>query len=168
MSMRSLWTAATGMSAQQTNMDVIANNLANANTTALKAAGQISRTSCIRPPSRRAPTQALAQRCRPAFRSVWEPGLRRSKSFFNREILPKQSNTLDLAIQGNGFFKVLQGNQDVYTRAGSFKDRPERKCGRCIRKHAAASNHHTADSRYYNYQFLRYVHCYGRYRENGA
>ena len=35
--MRSLWTAATGMAAQQTNMDVIANNLANANTTGFKA-----------------------------------------------------------------------------------------------------------------------------------
>mgnify|MGYP002684658593 CR=1 FL=1 len=34
--MRSLWTAATGMAAQQTNMDVIANNLANANTTGYK------------------------------------------------------------------------------------------------------------------------------------
>ncbi len=35
--MRSLWTAATGIAAQQTNMDVIANNLANANTTGFKA-----------------------------------------------------------------------------------------------------------------------------------
>src|SRR5271169_6318111 len=36
MRMRSLWTAATGMQAQQTNMDVISNNLANANTTGYK------------------------------------------------------------------------------------------------------------------------------------
>ncbi len=35
--MRSLWTAATGMKAQQTNVDNIANNLANVNTTAYKA-----------------------------------------------------------------------------------------------------------------------------------
>ena len=42
--MRSLWTAATGMAAQQSNMDVIANNLANANTPALRPAVQISRT----------------------------------------------------------------------------------------------------------------------------
>ncbi len=120
MSMRSLWTAATGMSAQQTNMDVIANNLANANTTGFKTS--------------RANFQDLM------YQTTVAPGAETSNSaqvpagvqigmgtrtasvekIFQQGNFTQTSNTYDLAIQGNGFFEVLQGNQQLYTRAGNF------------------------------------------------
>lgn len=45
--MRALWTAASGMKAQQTNMDVIAHNISNVNTTGYKAQKQSLKTYYI-------------------------------------------------------------------------------------------------------------------------
>jgi flagellar basal-body rod protein FlgG len=119
--MRCLWTAATGMAAQQTNMDVIANNLANANTTAFKA-------------SRGNFQDLMYQTIIPAGAEngagTYVPtgvqigmGTRTSsiEKLFTQGNFTETNNPLDLAIQGNGFFQVLRGTQQVYTRAGSFK-----------------------------------------------
>ncbi len=121
--MRSLSIAATGMLAQQTNVDVIANNIANMNTTAFK-------------------------RQRPEFQDLLYQTLRRvgSASSDAGTVVPSgvqlgvgvktasvyriteqgnamsTGNTLDLAIQGTGYFKVqLPNGDDAYTRAGSLQ-----------------------------------------------
>jgi len=119
--MRSLWTAATGMAAQQTNMDIIANNLANANTTGYKR-------------SRGNFEDLMYQNILPAgsdtanntkIPSGIQLGMGTKTAsvdkIFAQGNFTQTDNNLDLAIEGKGFFKILRGSQEVYTRAGSFK-----------------------------------------------
>lgn len=119
--MRCLWTAATGMDAQQTNMDIIANNLANANTTGFKA-------------SRGNFEDMMYQTIIPAGvnngnGTTVPTGIQIGmgtktvsvEKLFTQGNFTQTNNNLDMAIQGNGFFKILRGTQEVYTRDGSFK-----------------------------------------------
>ncbi|MGE4560578.1 MAG: flagellar basal-body rod protein FlgG [Desulfobulbus sp.] len=120
--MRSLWTSTTGMSAQNLNMDVIANNLANVSTTGFKK----SRTDfqdllyqIMKVPG--SPTSADTKS--PTGIQVGlgvKPGAV-TKIFTEGDIVQTQ-NVLDLAIEGQGFFEVLlpDGNT-AYTRAGNMK-----------------------------------------------
>ncbi len=119
--MRSLWTAATGMAAQQTNMDVIANNLANANTTGFKASrGNFEDLmyETIVP----AGAQNSSGTTVPTGIQIGM-GTKTSsvEKLFSQGNFTETDNPLDMAIEGKGFFQVLRGTQQVYTRAGSFK-----------------------------------------------
>ena len=120
MSVRSLWTAATGMSAQQTNMDVIANNLANANTTGYKSSRgnfeDIMYQTTIAPGSDTSSNSKAPSGIQIGMgtRTV------SVEKLFQQGNFSETDNKLDLAIQGNGFFKVTRGSQEVYTRAGNF------------------------------------------------
>ncbi|MGD0397803.1 MAG: flagellar basal-body rod protein FlgG [Syntrophobacteraceae bacterium] len=119
--MRSLWTAATGMAAQQTNMDVIANNLANANTTGFKASrGNFE--DLMYQTTVPAGAQNSAGTTVPTGVQIGM-GTKTSsvEKLFSQGNFTETDNPLDMAIQGHGFFQVLQGSQQVYTRAGSFK-----------------------------------------------
>lgn len=119
---RSLYTSATGMRAQELNIDVIANNLANVNTTAFKK----SVTSF----------QDLM------YQNVLEPGAPTSQStispsgiqvglgvkpsavqkVFEQGDLTSTGNPLDVAIQGDGFFQVtLPNGTTTYSRSGNFQ-----------------------------------------------
>lgn len=120
--MRALNTAGTGMVAQQYNLDVIANNLANVNTAAFKA--------------QRAEFQDLMYQ---TFRSSGAPaggdyrlpqsvqvglGARfaASATNFARGPLQPTGNALDVAINGDGFFAVERPDGTIaYTRDGTFK-----------------------------------------------
>ena len=118
---RALYSAASGMTAQQLNVDNIANNLANSNTVGYK--------------SRRAQFQDLL------YQSVVQPGsatgqqtqaptglqvglgTRASSNeiIFSEGNFVETDNPLDLVIEGRGFFQVRQpSGQLAYTRAGSF------------------------------------------------
>ena len=120
--MRALYSAATGMMAQQTNMDVISNNLANVNTVGFKHS--------------RADFQDLMyQEMRPAGAAVadgvttptgLEIGLgvkpAATETMFDPGSIQITGNALDTAIQGNGFYQVLLPDGSTgYTRDGSFK-----------------------------------------------
>jgi len=123
MSMRSLWTAATGMSAQQTWMDVIANNLANASTTGYKSSrANFEDLMYQTPVAPGAQTSSSSQV--PAGVQIGM-GTRTSsvEKMFQQGTFTQTDNPLDMAIQGNGFFQVLQSgnNQQLFTRAGSFQ-----------------------------------------------
>lgn len=119
--MRSLWTAATGMVAQQTNIDVISNNLANVNTTAFKKSRAefedlmyqtLSVAGTLNESGNRLPTGfQVGMGVRPV--SVHK--------FFSQGSFKNTGNTLDMAIEGQGFFRLNQDGNDVYTRAGNFK-----------------------------------------------
>lgn len=118
---RSLFTAATGMIAQQMNLDVIANNLANVNTPGFKKS--------------RADFQDLM------YQIIQEPGTSEQQGISPNGIqlglgvrtasvgkihsqgdFESTSNPFDVAIEGDGFFQVALPNGDqVYTRGGSFK-----------------------------------------------
>jgi flagellar basal-body rod protein FlgG len=118
---RSLWTAASGMSAQQLNMDVIANNLANASTTGFKrgrASFEDLMYQTITAPG--AETSNNAQLPTGIQIGMGTRNVAVQKIFDQGEF-SQTSNPLDLAIQGHGFFKVLRGSDEVYTRSGAFK-----------------------------------------------
>jgi len=119
---RALYSAASGMAAQQTNVENIANNLANANTNGFKA--------------RRAQFQDLM------YQSMVQPGAAagqqttvpaglqlglgaRSASnaiLFTQGAFSETGNPLDVVIQGKGFFQVQLPNGELaYTRNGTFQ-----------------------------------------------
>jgi flagellar basal-body rod protein FlgG len=119
---RALYSAASGMNAQQMNVDNIANNLANANTTGYKM--------------RRAQFQDLM------YQSVLQPGAAAGQQtvvpaglqvglgtraasneiIFTQGAFSETDNPLDMVIQGPGFFQIQQPNgQLAYTRAGGFQ-----------------------------------------------
>ncbi|MRJ01891.1 MAG: flagellar basal-body rod protein FlgG [Epsilonproteobacteria bacterium] len=119
---RALWTSASGMSAQQTNLDVVSNNIANVNTVGYKES--------------RANFEDLI------YQNIKDPGVVSadgtqvpsgiqiglgvkvsdvSKSF-QQGSLKHTERELDLAIEGDGFFKIeLPGGGEAYTRAGNFQ-----------------------------------------------
>jgi flagellar basal-body rod protein FlgG len=120
--MRALFSAASGMTAQQLNVDNIANNLANANTAGYKA--------------RRVQFQDLL------YQNLLQPGASASQQtvvpaglqlglgtrpsgneiVFTQGNFSETGNPLDVVVQGRGFFQVLQPNgQLAYTRDGEFQ-----------------------------------------------
>lgn len=120
--MRSLWTATTGMSAQNLNMDVIANNLANVSTSGFKksrADFQDLLYQIMKVPG--SPTSADTKS--PTGIQVGlgvKPGAV-TKIFTEGDII-QTGNTLDVAIEGAGFFQVsLPDGTTAYTRAGTLK-----------------------------------------------
>lgn len=119
---RALYSAATGMNAQETNIDVISNNLANVNTVGFKKS--------------RADFQDLM------YQYVVEPGAPTSQTtsnptgvqvglgvktssvqkVFTQGDLSSTGNQLDVAIEGDGFFQILRPDGTfAYTRSGSFQ-----------------------------------------------
>jgi len=119
---RSLHTAATGMHAQQTNIDVISNNLANINTSGFKKS--TAHFSTLFSQTLRAPGAKLSDG------SVTPNGvqvglgveLNSTVKSFAMGSLDNTANPLDLAVEGEGFFQVqLPDGQFAYTRAGNFQ-----------------------------------------------
>jgi flagellar basal-body rod protein FlgG len=118
---RALYSAASGMNAQQLNVDNIANNIANANTNGFK--------------TRRAQFQDLL------YQSMIQPGAAAgqqstiptglqlglgtraasSEIIFTQGDFVQTNNPLDAVIQGNGFFQIRRASGDLaYSKAGSF------------------------------------------------
>lgn len=120
--MRSLYTAATGMDAQQTKMDTIANNLANANTTGFKktrADFEDLLSETIRSPGAPTPQGGVAPVPLQVGLGVRTSSTTRS---FAQGDYSDTGNPLDVAIQGNGLFRVMRPNGEfAYTRAGNLK-----------------------------------------------
>lgn len=122
MSVQTLYTAATGMVALETKLDVIANNMANINTDGFKRD--------------RANFEDLFYRYRPlpgALDSTGQPtptgtgiglGARVSstQTDFEQGAFKDTGRELDVAIEGNGFFQAVDANtgETLYTRAGNF------------------------------------------------
>jgi len=119
---RSLWTAATGMTAQQLNMDVISNNLANVNTAGFKKS-RADFQDLLYQVSRAAGTESVNGDEVPTGIQVGL-GARSAavQKIFTTGDLQQTGNDLDLAIEGNGFFRVLMPDgEEAYTRSGAFK-----------------------------------------------
>ena len=119
---RSLWTSATGMQAQELNIDVISNNLANVNTSGFKksrAEFQDLLYENIRPAGAASsqdttvPTGIqLGHGTRPAA----------VQKMFTQGDFQNTKNELDWAIEGDGFFQIELPNGDTsYSRSGEFK-----------------------------------------------
>ncbi len=119
---RSLWTSATGMQAQELNIDVISNNLANVNTSGFKK-------------SRAEFQDLLYEMLRPAGAASSQDttvptgiqlghGARPSavQKIFTQGDFQNTKNELDWAIEGDGFFQIqLPNGETAYSRSGEFK-----------------------------------------------
>ncbi len=118
----SLSSAATGMEAQQTNIDVIANNLANVNTTGFKRSRAYFQDLLYE--SRRTVGSASTGTTEVPTGIQVGLGVRTAavERLHTMGSLEKTGNELDLAIEGDGFFRVeLPNGQMAYTRDGSFQ-----------------------------------------------
>src|SRR5258705_11995313 len=125
--MRAMSIAATGMLAQQTNVEVIANNLANMNSTAYKAQRaefqDLLYQNIERPGAASADTGAVL----PSGIQIGV-GLRTAATYrlTAQGNLASTGNPYDLAINGKGYFHVMMPeSNDAYTRAGSFSHSPD-------------------------------------------
>lgn len=125
---RSLYTAATGMQAQQTNMDVVANNLANVGTTGFKksrAEFQDLLYQTLRSPGS---TQAQGTQVPTGVQVGLGTRLVATQKQFTKGDMQQTGNDLDMAITGDGFFQVqLPSGEIGYTRAGAFTQDAEGK-----------------------------------------
>jgi len=121
--LRSLYTAATGMEAQQTRMDVISNNLANTSTTGFKrtrAEFEDLLSDTIRgaeAPDPRGGTSPVPLQVGLGVRTAAT-----TRSWSQGELV-NTGNPLDIAIEGDGFFQVTRPGEGEpgYTRAGNLK-----------------------------------------------
>jgi flagellar basal-body rod protein FlgG len=119
---RSLWTSASGMQAQQKSIDVVANNLANVNTTGFKRSRADFQDLIY---------QNLKTSGSPATNTTQTPtgiqiglGSRLASvtKIFTAGDFTQTGNELDLAIEGDGFFQVkLPDGTTGYTKSGAFK-----------------------------------------------
>jgi flagellar basal-body rod protein FlgG len=121
MTVQTLYTAATGMEALETKLDVIANNMANINTTGFKKDRANFEDVFYR--QYRMPGAEDANGARTATGIEVGLGSRVSSTQSNHEqgSFETTSNQLDFAIEGDGFFQVQNPNGGFYyTRAGNF------------------------------------------------
>jgi len=119
--MRALYTAASGMEAQQFAMDTISNNLANVNTTAFRR--NEARFQDLVYQQMRAPGSPVGASVVPVGQEVGL-GVKvgSSEKIFTQGNLMQTGNSLDIAIQGDGFFQItMPDGTTAYTRDGSFK-----------------------------------------------
>jgi flagellar basal-body rod protein FlgG len=119
--MRGLWAAATGMACQQTNLDVVAHNLANVNTGGFKRS-RINFQDLMYQTMRAAGAATSSGGQIPSGIQVGMGAkvVSVDKVFLQGDF-SQTKNPLDMAIEGRGFFKVLNNSREVYTRCGSFK-----------------------------------------------
>lgn len=121
--MRSLSIAATGMLAQQTNVDVISNNIANMNTTAFKRQRaefqDLLYQQVARPGAASGGNEAKILTGIQIGAGVRTGGVYR---IAEQGALTQTSNRFDVAIQGQGYFQItLASGETGYTRDGSFQ-----------------------------------------------
>ena len=118
---RALYTAASGMNAQQANIDNVANNLANVNTTGFKKT-RVEFEDLVYQQVKTAgsPTSQEAEAPVGLETGLGTRAVASARNFATGN-LRSTNNPLDLAIEGNGFFQVtLPGGESGYTRAGAL------------------------------------------------
>lgn len=118
----SLWVAKTGLEAQQLRMQVVSNNLANANTTGFKR-GRAVFEDLLYQNLRQVGGQTTQQTRAPTGMHVGT-GVRvvATDKLFEQGALTQSGNALDLAINGRGFFAVRMADGSTgYTRNGTFQ-----------------------------------------------
>lgn len=117
---RSLWTAATGMIAQQNNVDTIANNIANVNTVGYKTETNEFKSLLYQTLQTRTTTANGAQKPISAQVGLGTRNASITSQFTQGAFLESESNT-SFAIGGQGFFAVQgEGGNVYYTRNGEF------------------------------------------------
>jgi flagellar basal-body rod protein FlgG len=118
----SLYSAATGMEAQQLNLNTIANNLANVNTTGFKRS-KIEFQDLLYQKPRSAGAEAAGGNVIPTGIEIGNGSrVAATSKVFTQGQVTETGKDLDVAIQGDGFFEVQRADGTTgYTRDGSFK-----------------------------------------------
>lgn len=119
---RSLWIARTGLDAQQTQLDVISNNLANVSTNGFKRSRAVFEDLLYQ--TLRQPGAQSTQQTQISSGLQIGSGARpvATERIHTQGGLQQTGNSLDLGIQGNGFFQIqLPDGTTAYTRDGSFQ-----------------------------------------------
>ncbi|MBI3818678.1 MAG: flagellar basal-body rod protein FlgG [Planctomycetes bacterium] len=118
---RALYTAATGMKGQQFNVDVIANNLANVNTTGFKRA-QVQFRDLLYSTTQTPGAPAGGGNILPTGMQVGSGSeVAATARVFAQGVPEITDRPLDIAIQGEGFFKLrLPSGEFAYSRSGTF------------------------------------------------
>lgn len=118
----SLYSAATGMEAQQLNLNTIANNLANVNTPGFKRS-KIEFQDLLYQKPRASGTDSGGGNLIPTGIEVGNGSrVAATSKVFTQGQLTNTGENLDIAIQGDGFFEVQRADGTIgYTRDGSFK-----------------------------------------------
>ena len=121
--MRSLWTAGTGMKGQQTNLDVISNNIANVNTTAFKKY-RVDFQDLMYQTMRTAGTVTGDDNNQVPTGVNLGHGTKvaATQRVYLQGAAQETGNDLDILIQNDGFFQItMPDGTTAYTRDGSFK-----------------------------------------------
>ena len=119
---RSLWIAKTGLDAQQMNMDVIANNLANVSTNGFKRSRAVFEDLMYQT-MRQPGTQSSEQTTLPSGLQIGT-GVRpvTTERLHTQGNLSQTDNSKDIAINGQGYFQIqLPDGTAAYTRDGAFQ-----------------------------------------------
>lgn len=118
---RAMWSAASGMNAQQMLIDVMANNLANVNSTGFKKSRTEFEDMFY---------QVYKEKGTPTTTGGVVPvgievgmGTRpvAVQKIFSQGDIQQTNNKMDIAIEGDGFFRIMREDTEVYTRDGAFK-----------------------------------------------
>lgn len=119
---RSLWIAKTGLDAQQTNLDVISNNLANVSTNGFKRSRAVFEDLLYQ--TMRQPGAQSTQTTQVPSGLTLGTGVRpiSTERIYTQGSLLKTENPLDMAINGQGFFQIQMPDGTLsYTRDGAFQ-----------------------------------------------
>jgi len=119
---RSLYTAATGMSAEQLDQDVVANNLANINTYGFKKSRANFQDLMYQVMTKAGATSATGIQLPAGIEVGMGVKPISTQKIFTQGDFVQTGNSLDWAIEGDGFFQIDSGTgRTYYTRAGNFK-----------------------------------------------
>ncbi|MBA3034079.1 MAG: flagellar basal-body rod protein FlgG [Gammaproteobacteria bacterium] len=119
---RSLWTAKTGLDAQQTHLDVISNNLANVSTNGFKRQRAIFEDLLYQ--TMRQPGAQSSQQTQVASGLTIGVGVRTvaTENIHTQGSLQRTENSLDMAINGQGYFQIQMPDGTLaYSRSGTFQ-----------------------------------------------
>ena len=121
MSVQTLYTAATGMESLQTKLDVIANNLANVNTTGFKKSRANFEDIFYRQEKLPGSTDGSGNLTPTGIAIGLGSKVSSTQTNFGQGTFEITNDPYDVAIEGQGFFRVTDiDGSEVYTRAGNF------------------------------------------------
>jgi flagellar basal-body rod protein FlgG len=118
--LRGLWTAASGMTSQQLMIDVCANNLANVGTTGFKKSRNNFQDLMYQTVRMAGATTSSGSQVPTSIQLGMGVRPSGTQKLYTQGDYEQTGNDLDFAIEGKGFFKVMSGDEELYTRAGNF------------------------------------------------
>jgi flagellar basal-body rod protein FlgG len=117
-----LWIAKTGLEAQQTRMAVTANNLANVNTTGFKRSRAVFEDLLYQNNGQAGAQSSEETQLNSGLMVGTGVRVVATEKIFNQGNLVQTGNSMDMAIQGRGFFQILTPDGSLgYTRDGTFQ-----------------------------------------------